>query len=80
MVIVVESMRLSATSLGDPELDTTPFLADLARRSTVARQAYTVVPHTSKALTAIHCGIEPPLDTKLTESEPAGIPNRCLPE
>jgi phosphoglycerol transferase MdoB-like AlkP superfamily enzyme len=80
VVIVVESLRFSATSLGDPVLGTTPFLADLSRRSTVARHAYTVVPHTSKALTAIHCGIAPPLDTKLTESEPGGIPTECLPK
>jgi len=79
VVVVLESLRWSATSLADPELGTTPFLARLAERSTVATRAYTTVPHTSKALTSIHCGIAPPVDTRLTESEPGRIPATCLP-
>ena len=73
VLITMESLRSEATSLGNPDRDTTPFLADLAERSLVAENAYTVVPHTSKALTASSCGYVPPLDTKLTESEPAGL-------
>jgi lipoteichoic acid synthase len=79
VLITMESLRSEATSLGNPDRDTTPFLADLAERSLVAENAYTVVPHTSKALTASSCGYVPPLDTKLTESEPAGLPSTCLP-
>jgi len=79
VVVVLESLRWSATSLADPALATTPFLAELAERSTVATRAYTTVPHTSKALTSIHCGIAPPVDTRLTESEPGRIPATCLP-
>lgn len=79
VMITMESLRSEATSLGNPDRDTTPFLADLASRSLVAENAYTVVPHTSKALTATNCGYTPPLDTKLTESEPAGLPSTCLP-
>lgn len=79
VIITMESLRSEATSLGNPDRDTTPFLADLASRSLVAENAYTVVPHTSKALTATNCGYAPPLDTKLTESEPAGLPSTCLP-
>ena len=79
VLITMESLRSEATSLGNPDRDTTPFLADLAKRSLVAENAYTVVPHTSKALTASNCGYVPPLDTKLTESEPAGLPSTCLP-
>lgn len=79
VVVVLESLRWSATSLGDPDLGTTPFLARLAERSTVATRAYTTVPHTSKALTSVHCGIAPPVDTRLTESEPGRIPATCLP-
>ena len=75
----MESLRSEATSLGNPDRDTTPFLADLAQHSLVAENAYTAVPHTSKALTATNCGYMPPLDTKLTESEPAGLPSTCLP-
>ena len=79
VIITMESLRSEATTLGNPDRDTTPFLADLAERSLVAENAYTVVPHTSKALTASNCGYVPPLDTKLTESEPAGLPSTCLP-
>ena len=56
VLITMESLRSEATSLGNPDRDTTPFLADLAERSLVAENAYTVVPHTSKALTASNCG------------------------
>ena len=79
VLITLESLRSEATTLGNPDRDTTPFLADLAERSLVAENAYTVVPHTSKALTASNCGYVPPLDTKLTESEPSGLPSTCLP-
>ena len=79
VTITMESLRAEATTIGNPDRDTTPFLADLAERSLVAENAYTVVPHTSKALTASGCGYAPPLDTRLTESEPAGLPSACLP-
>ncbi|MFT4164272.1 MAG: sulfatase-like hydrolase/transferase [Microlunatus sp.] len=79
VLITMESIRFEATSLGNPDRDTTPFLADLAKRSTFAENAYTVLPHTSKALTASNCGFMPPLDTKLTESDPVGLPSPCLP-
>lgn len=79
VLITMESLRSEATSLGNPDRDTTPFLAQLAQHSLVAENAYTVVPHTSKALTGTNCGYVPPLDTKLTESEPAGLPATCLP-
>lgn len=79
VLITMESLRFEATSLGNPDRDTTPFLDDLAKRSTFAENAYTVLPHTSKALTASNCGFVPPLDTKLTESEPIGLPSPCLP-
>lgn len=79
VVITMESLRSEATTLGNPSRATTPFLANLAKRSLVAKNAYTAVPHTSKALTASNCGYVPPLDTKLTESDPAGLPSACLP-
>lgn len=80
VLITLESLRSDATSFGNPDRDTTPFLADLAERSLVAENAYAVVPHTSKAVTGSNCGYTPPLDTKLTESAPSGLPSPCLPE
>jgi lipoteichoic acid synthase len=78
--VFLESSRASATTPYNPELDTTPFMDDLANRSLFAENAYAVVPHTSKSMVSAHCGIEPPLDTNMTESEPDAIPARCLPE
>lgn len=80
VMVFLESERASATSLYNEELDTTPVLKELAENSLVAENAYTVVPHTSKSMVSAHCGIEPPLDTVMTESNPNGIPARCLPE
>ena len=58
----------------------TPVLDDLARRSTRPERGYSVLPHTSKAITAIHCGIAPPLDTANSEAEEDSLPVACLPE
>jgi phosphoglycerol transferase MdoB-like AlkP superfamily enzyme len=80
VVVLLESTRARSTTLYRKELDTTPFLAELAGESLVARKAYAVVPHTSKALVATLCGISPPLDTDKTESEPGRLPAKCVPE
>ena len=79
-LIVLESVRASATGLYNPNLETTPFLSELADRSTVARRAYATIPHTTKALVSILCGIEPHFSLWVTEARPGGIPARCLPE
>ena len=77
-VVILESTRARSTTPYNEDLDTTPFLDELAKKSLVAENAYTVVPHTSKALVAANCGIAPPLDTKNTEAEPDAIPAQCL--
>jgi len=46
----------------------------------LAEHAYTIVPHTSKAITSINCGIDAHLVREITESDPGGVPARCLPE
>lgn len=78
--LVLESMRASSTTIYNPALKTTPFLADLATRSTVVEHAYTLLPHSSKALVAILCGIEPNLRMPITEAIDDSIPARCLAE
>jgi lipoteichoic acid synthase len=80
VLVFLESVRARSATPYNPELETTPFLDELAEDSLMAENAYAVVPHTSKSLVAAHCGVEPPLDTKMTESEPNAIPARCLPE
>jgi sulfatase-like protein len=80
VVVVLESTRARSTTAYQEDLNTTPFLAGLAGESLLFERAYTIVPHTSKALVASMCGVPPPLDTQRTESEPGAIPARCLPE
>jgi lipoteichoic acid synthase len=80
VVVLLESTRAESTTPYNESLKTTPFLEKLSKRSLLAERAYTVVPHTSKALVSTLCGVAPPLDTRNTESEPDVIPARCLPE
>jgi lipoteichoic acid synthase len=77
--IVLESARADSTTPYAPNLHDTPVLARLAAESTLVDRAYTVVPHTSKALVAMLCGFEPRTSAELVESEPDGLPGSCLP-
>jgi len=80
VLIHLESVRARSTTPYNEDLDTTPYLDALSRHSLMAERAYTIVPHTSKAITSINCGIDPHLVREITEAEPGGIPARCLPE
>ena len=78
VLIHLESVRARSVTPYNEKLQTTPFLNGLAEHSLVAERAYSVVPHTSKALVPVNCGIEPHLVRKITEAEPGGVPGRCL--
>ncbi|QYJ16862.1 Phosphoglycerol transferase I [Rubrobacter xylanophilus DSM 9941] len=78
--IHLESTRAFSVTPYNEEIDTTPFLQELSRHSIFAERAYTTVPHTSKAIVSVNCGIMPNLTQQITESEPNGIPARCLPD
>ncbi len=80
VLIHLESTRARSTTPYNGSLDTTPYLDSLSKESLMAEQAYTIVPHTSKAITSINCGIDPHLVREITEAKPGGIPVRCLPE
>ena len=80
VIVILESTRAQSTTPYNEDLETTPFLAELANESLVFERAYAVVPHTSKALVASLCGVPPPLDTARTESEPGIIPASCIPD
>ena len=80
VLIHLESTRARSTTPYNGSLDTTPYLDSLSQESLMAEQAYTIVPHTSKAITSINCGIDPHLVREITEAEPGGVPVRCLPE
>ena len=80
VIIIMESTRARSTSVYNPTLPTTPFLKGMARRGRWVRNAYTVIPHTSKALVSILCGIYPKISTPIDEAHFERIPTRCLPE
>ena len=82
-MVFLESTRAGATTPYNQQgLETTPFLDDLAQKSLLVQQAYTVVPHTHNALTATNCGVEPPLDrwgTMLLGARSDSVPSRACP-
>jgi lipoteichoic acid synthase len=80
VLIHLESARARSITPYNEDLDTTPYLDRLSKNSLLAERAYTIVPHTSKAVTAVNCGIDPHLVRKVTEAEPGGVPAMCLPE
>ena len=80
VLIQLESTRARSVTPYDEDIDTTPFLDELANSagSLFAERAYTTVPHTSKASVSVNCGIEPHLVQPTTEANPDGIPVPCL--
>ncbi|MBS2022723.1 MAG: sulfatase-like hydrolase/transferase [Deltaproteobacteria bacterium] len=79
VIILLESTRASATTPYRPDLETTPFLAEIARKSLMIDRAYAVIPSTAKAITATLCSLYPS-----TSLEPraltTGLLGRCLPQ
>ncbi|MEO7588117.1 MAG: sulfatase-like hydrolase/transferase [Arachnia sp.] len=78
VVITLESQRAAAT-LQDVKQPVTPVIDELMKTSIRPERGYSVLPHTSKALTAIHCGIAPPPDSDNSEADPDSLPAKCLP-
>jgi lipoteichoic acid synthase len=78
VMILLESTGARSVTPYNEDMETTPFLDELARRSLVAERAYTTIPHTTKALVAAECGVPPRITREITEAEPDGIPARCL--
>ncbi|HCP46581.1 MAG TPA: sulfatase [Deltaproteobacteria bacterium] len=78
VLIILESTRADSLTPYNPGLDTTPFLAKIAEKSTLVDRAYAVVPHTSKSLVSILCGIEPRLSLAVPEARKGGMPGKCL--
>jgi arylsulfatase A-like enzyme len=80
VLIHLESTRAEAITPYNDNLETTPFLDELAKSSLLVERAYTTVPHTSKASVSVNCGIFPHLVPQVTEAGPDGIPVPCLAE
>ena len=77
--LILESFRASATSVYNSSFKTTPFLEQLAMKSYKIDRLYSSIPHTTKSLVAILCGIPPNFRFTLTEGAIGGLPPRCLP-
>jgi lipoteichoic acid synthase len=77
VLIHLESTRAQSVTPYNSDLETTPFLDELAKKSLLAERAYAIVPRTSKANVSVNCGVEPPLYPG-PEFEPGGIPVPCL--
>ena len=78
VLVHLESTRQRGVTPYNQELNTTPFLDELAKSSLLAERDYTTVPHTSKASVSVNCGIEPHLVQPTTEAGSNGIPAPCL--
>lgn len=83
VLVILESTRFDAISTFkkshslSPRKEVSPNIAALSQNAIVAKRAFATIPHTSKALVAIHCGITPFLEEYLLESS-LGIPTDCL--
>ena len=84
VLVLLETTRAQSVTPYDEDLETTPFLDELAKNSLLAERAYANVPYSTKANVAINCGIFPhPVQASYglaPEASPGGIPARCLPE
>jgi len=77
VLIHLESARARSVTPYNENLNTMPFLNELAGQSLVAERAHVIVPRSSKGSTAINCGVEPALYAG-PEYEPGVIPAPCL--
>jgi lipoteichoic acid synthase len=80
VIVILESVRARSIPVYGGTAKTMPTLSQLAVEGRFARQAYTVVPHTSKSVLAILCGQYPKLVMPIDEAELGMIPSPCLPE
>ena len=76
--ILLESTRADATTVYNPSLQTTPYLAELAQKSLVIDRMQAGIPATKKALRHILCGFEASHSVKL-QSNALGAMVDCLP-
>ena len=76
--ILLESTRADGTTIYNPELQTTPYLAELAKKSLVFDRMQAGIPATKKALRHILCGFEASHSVKLLANA-LGAMVDCLP-
>ena len=79
VLLLLESVSHSATSLGEAEPQTTPCLTRLARQGVEFRQTRISVSHTTKAFWAVLTGMEPAMQDNYVEAVLADHPYEGLP-
>jgi|GEM_PF-2749158 phosphoglycerol transferase MdoB-like AlkP superfamily enzyme len=80
VILIMESVNFDSITPNNKDLQTTPFLNQLAREGIVVDKAYTDYSYTSKNLVSILCGVPPSNTKSLIETKPNGIPALCLPK
>ena len=78
VLVHLESTRAESTTPYNEDLETTPYMDELAQKSLLAEKAYAIVPHTTNALAATNCGMDPPLNPWQTSSLGDRVPYQCL--
>jgi arylsulfatase A-like enzyme len=79
-LLILESMRADVVSTdASAGAGPTPFLSRFGQDALVYESVYTTVPHTSKALIGILCGMYPVLVMPIVESVPGQLPLECAP-
>ena len=78
VIISLESVRYSSTSLSDPNLETTPTLKQLSDQGLQSTHSYSTMPHSTKAMVPMLCGVPP--DPVLPIHESSDLPMNCLPK
>jgi arylsulfatase A-like enzyme len=70
VIVVLEGIQYDYTSLGNKEINLTPYLADLARQGVEFANARSTVTHTTKALFALLTGRFPSASQNIAETVP----------
>jgi len=79
VLVTMESIERDQTTAYNPDVPTTPFLANVSQHGVKVENAYVDFAWTSKSLVSTFCGIPPNITTHITEQSPEGIKNLCLP-
>ena len=80
VLVILESTRSRSLTPYNPKRPTTPFLNELAKKSLLFEDMNAVLPHTSKALVGILCGLYPKITLHIGEGDINGIPGKCIPK
>ncbi len=78
IVIMYESLNWKSSDVYVEGRNTTPFLMTLKDKSMVVENHYAVIPHTSKAIVPILCGIYPYMGNARRETTADVLPMRCM--